>query len=154
MTDQLKPPETRTRASAAEVARFFRRYGWSFERIEDDTFRTGFRGKSAAFVALVRVTPHWVVFTVNPLLRAPPAGFGAATLRALAAANQQANLAKLGLDDDGDAFINVEMPTEGFGFAQFSAALGALSHFADAFTVPLLQAQVIDARNGSIVTIN
>jgi len=146
MTDQGKH-DARVKTSAAEVARFFRRYGWSFERLEEDTFRTGFRGKNATFVALVRVTPHWVVFTVNPLLRAPGVGFGAATLRTLAAANQQANLAKLGIDDDGDAFINVELPTEGFAFSHFVAAIGTLAHFADTFIVPLLQAQAIDQRN-------
>lgn len=146
MTERSKP-EPRARTNAAEVARFFRRYGWSFERIEDDTFRTGFRGKNAAFVALVRVTAHWVVFTVNPLLRAPDAGFGPATLKALAVANQQANLAKLGIDDDGDAFINVELPTESFEFSHFVAAVGALAHFADTFVVPLLQAKAIDDRN-------
>lgn len=147
MTERLKRPESRVRTSAAEVARFFRRYGWSFERLEDDTFRTGFRGKNAAFVALVRVTPYWVVFTVNPLLRAPTGGFGLATLRVLAAANQQANLAKFGIDEEGDAFINVELPTENFTFGQFTAALGSLAHFADSFVVSLLQAQTIDERN-------
>lgn len=136
-----------TKTSAAEIARYFRRYGWSFERLEDDTFRTGFRGKNAAFVALVRVTPHWVVFAVNPLLRAPERGFGTATLRALAVANQQANLAKLGIDDDGDAFINVELPADGFGFSHFSTSLASLAHFADTLVVPLLQAKAIDDRN-------
>ncbi len=143
----MKTQARAARTSAAEVARFFRRYGWSFERLEEDTFRTGFRGKNAAFVALVRVTPHWVVFTVNPLLRCPEDGFGVATLRALAIANQQANLAKLGIDDDGDAFINVELPSEGFAFSHFVAALGALAHFADTFIVMLLQAKAIDDRN-------
>jgi hypothetical protein len=141
------PAERAARTSSAEIARFFRRYGWSFEKLEEDTFRTGFRGKNAAFVALVRVTAHWVVFTVNPLMRGPEAGFGAATLKALAVANQQANLAKLGIDDDGDAFINVELPAEGFAFSHFVAALGALAHFADSFVVPLLQAKAIDDRN-------
>ncbi len=133
-------------ATTAEVARYFRRYGWAFENLDADTFRTGFRGKHATFVALVRVTPHWVVFTVNPLMRAPEAGFGAATLRALAAANQQANLAKFGIDEEGDAFINVELPSGAFEFAHFEAALGALSHFADLFVVPLLQALAVDER--------
>ena len=142
-----KPQPEIGKTSAAEIARYFRRYGWSFEQLETDTFRTGFRGHHAAFVALVRVTPHWVVFTINPLLRAPEGGFGKAALRALAVANQQANLAKLGIDDDGDAFINVEMPVEGFAFSHFTASLASLAHFADTFVVPLLQAKAIDERN-------
>ncbi len=136
-----------SKTSAAEIARYFRRYGWSFERIEEDTFRTGFAGKNASFVALVRVTAHWVVFTVNPLLRVPHGGFGKATLRALAVANQQANLAKLGIDEDGDAFINVELPADGFVFSHFAAALASLAHFADTLVVPLLQAKAVDERN-------
>jgi hypothetical protein len=140
---------TRETASPADVGRYFRRYGWTSERVDDHTFRASFRGKAAAFVALVRVTEHWVVFTVNPLLRAPPAGFGCATLRALALANHTSNLVKLGIDEDGDAFIIVELPSEGFSYAHFSSALGALSHAADALIVPLLQAKVIDERNGA-----
>jgi hypothetical protein len=136
-----------TTTSPAEIARFFRRYGWTFDELDDDTFRTSFRGKNAAFVALVRVTEHWVVFTINPFVKGPDAGFGPVALKLLAVANQQASLVKLGLDDDGDAFINVELPTEGFGYGQFSAALTALTHAADGLLVPILQAVVVDDRN-------
>jgi hypothetical protein len=135
--------------SPAEVARFFRRYGWSFDQLDEDTFRTSFRGKNAAFVALVRVTENWVVFTINPFVKGPDAGFGPVALKLLAVANQQTSLVKLGLDDDGDAFINVELPTEGFDYTQFSAALTALSHAADGLLVPILQAVVVDVRNAA-----
>ncbi len=133
--------------SPAEVARFFRRYGWSFEELDEDTFRTSFRGKNAAFIALVRVTQHWVVFSINPFVKAPDAGFGPVALKVLALANQQVSLIKVGIDDDGDAFVNVELPSEGFGYGQFAAALTALTHAADGLLVPVLQATVIDERN-------
>ena len=133
--------------SPAEIARFFRRYGWSFDNIDDETFRTSFRGKNAAFVALVRVTEHWVVFTINPFVKGPDSGFGAVALKMLAVANQQSSLVKLGLDDDGDAFINVELPTERFTYEHFAAALTALTHAADNMLVPILQANVVDDRN-------
>ena len=42
----MTAPEEPGITSAAEVARFFRRYGWSFDRLDDDTFRTSFRGKT------------------------------------------------------------------------------------------------------------
>jgi hypothetical protein len=133
-------------ASADDLKGWFGRYGWSYEAIDDITFRTGFRGKNASFVALVRITDFWVVFSINPLVKAPTAGFGEAGLRALAMANHQANLAKFGVDDEGDAFINVELPTEGFTWAHFQAAIGALAEFADGLIVPLLQARAIDER--------
>jgi hypothetical protein len=136
-------------AQIAEVARFFRRYGWRFEMLDDETFRTSFRGRVAAFVALVRVTEHWVVLTVNPFVRPPAAGFGAVALRLLASANHQENIVKIGLDDDDDVFVNVELPAEGLGYEEFSAALTALSHTADRLIVPLLQAMAIDERNAA-----
>jgi hypothetical protein len=138
-----EPPST----SPAEIARFFRRYGWLFVELGDDTFRSSFRGKNAAFVALVRVTQYWVVFTVNPFVKGPDAGFGPVALKLLALANRQIGLVKVGIDDDGDAFVNVELPTEGFAYGQFAAALTALSHAADGLIVPVLQAMVIDERN-------
>jgi hypothetical protein len=133
----------------AEVARYFRRYGWRFDLLDDETFRTTFRGRNAAFVALVRVTEHWIVLTVNPFVRAPGGGFGAVALRLLATANHQESIVKLGLDDDDDVFINVELPVEGLGYDGFAAALTALSHAADRLIVPLLQAIVIDERNAA-----
>lgn len=136
-----------TNTSPAEIARFFHRYGWSFDDLDDATFRTSFRGKNAAFIALVRVTEHWVVFTINPFIKAPDTGLGPVALKLLAMANTQGAMVKLGLDDDGDAFINVELPTEDFHYEQFASALTALSHAADGLVVPLLQATVIDERN-------
>jgi hypothetical protein len=136
-------------ANVAEVARFFRRYGWAFDQLDDETFRTSFRGKNAAFIALVRVTEHWIVLTVNPFVRMPEGGLGPVAMRLLATANFHENVVKLGLDDDDDVFVNVELPVEGFTYDLFAAALTSLSHAADRMIVPLLQAIVIDDRNAA-----
>lgn len=127
------------------LERYFERYGWSFERLDELTYRTGFRGQHGAFAALVRVTDHWVIFTINPYVEAPEAGWGLASLRALALANQAINMAKIGLDQDGDVFMTVELPSEGFEYSHFSDAMTTVTHFADSFLVPLLQARAIDA---------
>ncbi len=134
--------------SRRDVERYFERYGWSFDAIDDDTVRTGFRGQSGSFTALVRVTEHWVVFTINPYLRPPGAGWGRASLTALAATNQAIHLAKVGLDNDDDAFLTVELPSEGFSYGLFEEAMAALSTAADGYVVTLLQARAIDERNG------
>jgi hypothetical protein len=145
----VSPLSPKVQTHVAEVARFFRRYGWRFDQLDDETLRTSFRGHNAAFVALVRVTEHWVVLTVNPFVRAPHAGYGVVALGLLARANHQENIVKLGLDDDDDVFVNVELPVEGLGYEEFAAALTALSHAADRLIVPLLQAIVIDERNAA-----
>lgn len=131
----------------ADIERYFELYGWSFERLEEGTFRTGFQANQGAFAALVRVTEHWVVFTINPFLSPSGGGFGPATLKALAHANHALHMAKIGIDEDGDAFLTVELPSEGFTYSHFADALTAMAHFADGFLVPLLQAQAIDERS-------
>lgn len=129
-----------------DIERYFERYGWVCDVLDPDTVRTGFRGKNASFTALVRVTAHWVVFTINPYLRPPAGGWGHASLMALSAMNQAVHMAKVGLDKEEDAFLTVELPSEGFGYALFEEAMGALTNAADGFIVPLLQARAIDER--------
>jgi hypothetical protein len=130
-----------------DVEGFFERYGWAYDDIDEQTLRTAFRGDHGNFTALVRVTEHWVVFTVNPYIGPPDSGWGRASLTTLAAANQHVHLAKLGIDFDDDVFLTVELPTEGFTFEQFDEALSALATAADGYIVPLLQARAIDERN-------
>lgn len=132
--------------SREDIERYFERYGWTCDAIDEDTVRTGFRGKSGSFTALVRVTEHWVVFTINPFVRPPEGGWGRASLTALAAINQAVHMAKVGLDADDDAFLTVELPSESFQYPLFAEAMGALAATADSFLVPLLQARVIDER--------
>ncbi len=130
----------------ADIERYFERYGWTCDVVDHDTVRTGFRGKNGSFTALVRVTEHWVVFTINPYLRPPSCGWGRASLTALAATNQAIHMAKVGLDKDEDAFLTVELPSESFHYGFFEEAMGALTNAADHFIVPLLQARAIDER--------
>lgn len=130
-----------------DIEGYFERYGWSFDPLDDETLRTGFRGKNGSFTALVRVTEHWVVFTINPYLRPPAGGWGRAGLTALAATNQAVHMAKVGLDVEDDAFLTVELPSESFSYGLFEEAMGALTNAADGFIVALLQARAIDERN-------
>lgn len=125
----------------------FEQFGWGYERLDDNTFRTGVGGDNGAFVVLLRVTRHWVVATINPFVARPEEGWGPTALRVMAAANHAINLAKLGLDPDDDAFLTVELPVEGFNQSHLYDALAALSHYADQLVLPILQAVRIDQLN-------
>jgi hypothetical protein len=135
--------------SSKELEGYFDQYGWSVEQLDDITFRTGFRGRNATFTALVRLTEHWVVFTINPLVRPPEDGWGRSSLLTLASANHQINLAKFGIDPDDDCFLTVELPTEGFCYDHFTEAMTALTHVADAFVLAVLQARAVDRAGAS-----
>ena len=45
--------------------------------------------------------------------------------------NLDMNMAKFGLDGDGDLFLAVELPTENFGYSHFADALNGVSHHAE-----------------------
>lgn len=110
---------------------FFERYGWTYSRESDDTWITGVRTRVSAFRIMVRMTEHWVFFIINPFVVAPPDDKD--RLRVYYHAlryNLDMNFAKLGIDSDGDIFMAVEMPTEGFGYSHFVDALDGLSHHA------------------------
>lgn len=136
----MAPPST----DLLDIDTYFTRYGWSYEQLDDETWRTAVRTRTAAFIVIVRLTDHWVMFTINPYIEPPPGGFQEASLRALAMANHAVHMAKLGIDAEGDAFVTIELPQEGFTYSQFADALTTLTHVADQFLVPLLQARVVD----------
>ena len=111
---------------------FFEQYGWTFERSGDDTWRTGFRGDTSSFRIFVKVTEHWVFFTIAPLVIAPKDEELTRRLHwHLLRLNRDINMAKFCIDSDSDVVLTVELPTENLDYSEFSDALGALSHYAD-----------------------
>ena len=117
-----------------EISSFFQIYGWQFEPAGDGLYRTGFVGDSGHYEIWVRVAQPWIYFTIQPFVPRPEGGeHGPEVLELLLTANHEVNLAKFGLDEDGDVVLAVELPCEGFGYSHFADALTALSHYADLY---------------------
>lgn len=111
---------------------YFEQYEWAYEKSKENVWLTGFRGDVSSFRIFVKVTEHWVYFTISPFVVAPKDE--AATHRLnwhLLRLNRDINMAKFCLDSDGDIVLTVELPTESLDYSEFSDALGALSHYAD-----------------------
>lgn len=111
---------------------YFARYAWSYTRSSEDTWITGVRTSVSSFRIFVRLSEHWVYFVINPFVVAPPkpidrVRFYYHVLRL----NLDMNMAKFGLDNDGDLFLAVELPTENFNYSHFADALNGISHHAE-----------------------
>ncbi|MFZ5916219.1 MAG: YbjN domain-containing protein [Chloroflexota bacterium] len=118
--------------SPATIDSYFGQYEWSYERSGDDVWLTGFRGDISNFRIFVKLTEHWVYFTIAPFVVAPKDEACARRLNwHLLRLNRDINMAKFCLDGDGDVVLTVELPTEGLDYSEFADALGALSHYAD-----------------------
>jgi len=130
---------------------YFDVYGWRYERRESRVFRTGFVGENGAWDIWVTASELLVVFLISPYVERPEGiAPGAPLLRALLKANHELNLAKLGIDDDHDVCLSVEMPADGFGYSQFSDALTALAHYADELKDRLDAAVIDDAEDHAV----
>ncbi len=108
--------------------------GWPCDRINDDTWRSHFRGQSSSFPFFVRVDQKagYVTFAIVPFVRSPEERGRADRLyRRLLELNHSLLLAKFSIDDDLDVVLSVEYPTSHLDKSEFDDALDVLSYYAD-----------------------
>ena len=114
------------------VEEYLAKDGWPFERVDDHTWRSGFRGDVNSFRFFVRLTENWIFFTIVPFVVAPKNEQATLQLyRHLLRLNREINMAKFAIDDDADVVLTVELPTENLDASEFKDALDALSYYAD-----------------------
>jgi hypothetical protein len=124
--------DVRAMLTATRVEEFLTKDGWPFERVDDHTWRSGFRGDVNSFRFFVRLTDNWIFFTIVPFVVAPKSEASALALyRHLLRLNREINMAKFAIDDDADVVLTVELPTENIDESEFKDALDALSYYAD-----------------------
>ena len=118
--------------SPETIEEYFERYEWSYNRTGDNTWVTGVRTQVASFRIFIRTTDNWIYFVINPYVVSPPdIGARMRVYFTILRYNLDMNMAKFGLDNDGDIFLAVELPTENFEFSHFADALNGLSHYAE-----------------------
>jgi hypothetical protein len=117
--------------TAAQLDAFFTRYGWQYEHAEDaeGVWYTGFREGTAEYNIFVQLTDDWLIFMVYPFTLRPEGAARARVAERMATLNYELTMAKLGLDDEGDTFLAVELPTEGFVYSHFRDAITKLSEY-------------------------
>ena len=136
--------------TATRVEEFLTKDGWPFERVDDHTWRSGFRGDVNSFRFFVRLTDNWIFFTIVPFVVAPKNEECALQLyRHLLRLNREMNMAKFAIDDDADVVLTVELPTENLDESEFKDALDALSYYADRHYLEVLNLAQLERRKQS-----
>lgn len=120
--------------TAETIHEYFDRYDWTYDYEESiQTWHTGFRGKASNFNVFVHLSENWIIFSIAPFVNRPEEPRCRENLHAyLLKLNYVINMAKFSIDDDGDVVLTVELPTEGFTYSDFSDGLNAVSFYADA----------------------
>lgn len=117
-----------------QLPAYFERMDWQFKQESPGVFRTVFEAQTGTYTVWVRVTEHWVYFSIVPFVKKHDGlPHGEHVERLVLTASHRAVLAKFGLDQDGDVVLSVELPGAGFVFSHFEDALHALVHFSDVF---------------------
>lgn len=122
------------------IHEYFDTYGWSYDFDEENkTWHTGFRGKTSNFTIFVHLTENWIIFSIAPFVNAPEDDICRRNLHThLLRLNFIINMAKFSLDEENDVVLTVELPTEGLDYSGFSDGLNALSFYADAHHLEIL----------------
>ena len=125
--------------AAETIEAYLEQYGTSHNRNSEFIWIAGVRTSVAPFQIFIRLTDDWVFFFINPFVVAPKneedrARFYYHALRF----NHDMNLAKLGVDRDGDLFLIVEFPAIDFAYSHFEEAMDALAYHASTIYVELL----------------
>ncbi len=117
---------------------YFKRYGWRYQRIDDNNWQTGFRGDVASYTIRIRAVEKWIYFSIVPFAIAPKKECWPRLHYYMLRANQEMNVAKFYLDSDNDVVLAVELPVDDLDFSEFERALNALSWYADEHYLPVL----------------
>ena len=118
--------------SPETIEEYFQKYQWSYTRSSETTWITGVRTSVSSFRIFIRITEHWIYFVINPFVVSPAKVEDRLRLYYhILRLNLDMNMAKFGLDSDGDIFLSVELPTENFLYTHFSDALNGISHHAE-----------------------
>jgi len=139
--------ETATQKAVDRMTTYFENAGWGFDRLAEDTLRARFEGENGNYTMLIRVTEHWVVFSINPYLERREWDWGDCVLEILASLNEKIPLVKFSIDEENDVSLTVDFPAEDFLETHFQKAIVTLGGCADMLIIPLLQICAIAKRN-------
>ncbi len=125
-------PKRKAKMSPEIIDGFFERYGWKYRRKRPDLWQTGWRSSTSLFPMFVKLTRHWIYFTISPFVVGPKGlGHRGKLYHHLLRLNRDIDMAKFGVDNEGDVVLTVELPCANLDYEEFVDAIKALCHIAD-----------------------
>ena len=114
----------------AAIEKFFEEAEYRFTKLDEGVWKTGFRGRLRDFTILARLAESWLLMQVA-VIRSPEPECRSRLYEHLLRMNFHMNMAKFGIDSDGDVMLMVELPTANLDFAEFQAGFMALLAYAE-----------------------
>jgi hypothetical protein len=111
------------------VTTWLRVFGWTHEHVDETTLRI-FREPQQEAPFFLRLTQHWVLLKIAPVLE-PTSSRPPDLARRLLAVNRDIRLAKFAYDEDGDVALAAELPTESLNQSELRDAIERMRRYAD-----------------------
>lgn len=116
----------------ADIAHYFKRYGWVAVQVEQGIWRSTFALESEEdFDLYVLVVEDWVHFAVSPLLPRLAQSDLQRLYPILLRLNQEMRLARLAMDADGDVDLLADLPLGRMSLSLFTQTLDLLLFYTD-----------------------
>lgn len=128
------------------IGEFLGQLGWEPKIVTDSVMNACYRGAFGVTKVLFHVHDAGLRIAINPVLEKPmeSIGWSRSVGRLVSALNQESPSIRIGLDQEGDLFVKVDLPKQELNFEQFTYVLMNLCQVSDQLTVPVLQAQAYD----------
>jgi len=111
---------------------FFNKYGWSFEKLNDSCWLSGWSSEEREYPLTVHLSEEIVVFEVRPFMEFNiDCKLFPEFLSKILQLNAMCKLVKLSLSPDGQLILSLHALSIYFSFEHFSYILGILGYYAD-----------------------
>lgn len=117
-----------------DVGNLFTRYGWNYDKLDDQMLLTGFRGKSREFFEMgARLDNNWLTLSIPDYLPALPDERHEEIYRYLLELNSRVYFVRFALDSEDKVIVMTSIPlgNKKIDFDLFKMAIEMLSYYAD-----------------------
>lgn len=114
----------------ADLEAWLKADGWPLERLDANTWRTGFAADGTSYRLFVKTTANWLVLTIVPFVQLPEDDAQSlATFRRMLELNREITLAKLAVNGR-DVILTVELTLAGIDWPHLKDGVDAITYYA------------------------
>lgn len=123
-----------TKITANVLESFLREYGWSFRSLGDNQWITGWQGKEKSFLLRIIASNSFVSLNVGSIFSFKVDWEYWPELAAyLLTLNNDSKMVKLGIDENDEISLSMDILVKNLKYENFSHSLGILGYYADYF---------------------
>lgn len=132
-----------------EIIEFLRQLEWPSEVVSKKVVRTYYRGDFGFSEVIIYIGNQDLCMVIDPVVDRNGLPWGESVIKLIQAMGAEIQHIGIGVDDDGDLFVKVNLPIPHVTLERFHCLLLGLCQVAENMLLPVLQASAFDHLNTS-----